>query len=121
MSDNERRENENLRSTEKDRRDRRNRKSTEKGKFSLSEIPLWAHIAVLAVIGLVIAFTAYKLIKWNAGTVETEGVVEGNFEVEVQDLVSPRFASAHLLALATRSRTFHLTKSLQSRILKHRM
>ncbi|MBR1641504.1 MAG: SGNH/GDSL hydrolase family protein [Butyrivibrio sp.] len=87
MSDNERRENENLRSTEKDRRDRRNRKSTEKGKFSLSEIPLWAHIAVLVVIGLVIAFTAYKLIKWNAGTVETEGVVEGNFEVEVQDQV----------------------------------
>ena len=53
-------------------------------KFNLSEIPLWVHIAVLAVIALVIAFTAYKLLKWNAGTAQTEGVVEGDFEVEVQ-------------------------------------
>ncbi|MBP3278053.1 MAG: SGNH/GDSL hydrolase family protein [Butyrivibrio sp.] len=57
------------------------------GGFSLSEIPIWAHVAVLAVIAVVIIFTAYKLIKWNAGNVQTEGVVEGDFEVEVQDQV----------------------------------
>ena len=43
-----------------------------RGGFSLSEIPIWVHVAILAVIALVVGFTAYKLIKWNAGTAETE-------------------------------------------------
>lgn len=55
--------------------------------FSLSNVPLWVHIVVLAVIALVVIFTIYKLLRWNAGTAETEGVVEGDFEVEVQDQV----------------------------------
>ncbi len=50
-------------------------------------IPIWVHIAVVVVIGAVIVFSVYKLLKWNAGTVETEGVVEGDFEVEVLDQI----------------------------------
>ncbi len=60
-------------------------KNEQRGK--ISSIPLWVHLAVIAVIVLVIAFAVFKLLKWNAGTVETEGVVEGDFEVEVLDQV----------------------------------
>ena len=55
--------------------------------FSLAEVPVWVHGIALAVIALVVVFTAYKLIRWNAGTAKTEGVVEGDFSVEVQDQV----------------------------------
>lgn len=51
------------------------------------EIPGWVHIAVIGVIVLVIAFSVFKLLRWNMGTAETEGVVEGDFEVEVLDQV----------------------------------
>ncbi len=67
------------------RNDRNRRQDTEE--FSISNIPMWVHIALIAVIVLIIGFTAFKLIKWNAGTVKTEGVVEGDFEVEVQDQI----------------------------------
>lgn len=50
-------------------------------------IPRWVHIAAIVVILGVVAFTVFKLIRWNMGTVKTEGVVEGDFEVEVLDQV----------------------------------
>ncbi len=62
----------------------RRRKARTEGR---EPVPIWVHIAIVVVIGAVIAFSIYKLLKWNAGTVETEGVVEGNFEVEVLDQV----------------------------------
>jgi len=51
------------------------------------KIPIWVHIAVIGVIILVIAFSVFKLLRWNMGTAETEGVVEGDFEVEVLDQI----------------------------------
>lgn len=51
------------------------------------QIPVYVHIIIAAVIVLVIGFSAYKLIRWNMGTVTTEGTVEGDFEVEVLDQV----------------------------------
>jgi hypothetical protein len=66
------------------RNDDRRRKAR---KARRDSIPIWVHIAIVAVIGAVIAFSVYKLLKWNAGTVETEGVVEGDFEVEVLDQI----------------------------------
>lgn len=71
------------------RRDQDNRRDSEKRRNAggHSSVPMWVHITIIAVIALVIAFSVYKLLKWNAGTVETEGVVEGDFEVEVLDQV----------------------------------
>ena len=63
----------------------KNNKVEREGSFS--EIPMWVHIAVLAVIALVIGFSAYKLIKWNSGTVETEGQTGVDAEVEVLDQI----------------------------------
>ena len=51
------------------------------------KIPLWVHFTVIGVIVLVIAFSVFKLLRWNMGTAETEGVVEGDFEVEVLDQI----------------------------------
>ena len=50
-------------------------------------VPRWAHIAAIVIILGVLVFSVYKLVRWNMGTVETEGVVEGDFEVEVEDQV----------------------------------
>ena len=50
-------------------------------------IPKWAFGAVFAVILVVIVFSVVKLWIWNLGTVETEGVVEGDFSVEVMDQI----------------------------------
>lgn len=50
-------------------------------------IPKWAYIALLAVIIGVIVFAVVKLLIWNMGTAETEGVVEGDFSVEVMDQI----------------------------------
>ncbi|WP_026517067.1 hypothetical protein [Butyrivibrio sp. MC2021] len=58
-----------------------------KKEISISEIPMWVHVSVLAVIVLVIGFSAYKLIKWNSGTVETEGVTGVDAEVEILDQI----------------------------------
>ncbi len=56
-------------------------------KSGLSAIPVWVHALLIAIIVGVIAFSGYKLARWNMGTAETEGVVEGDFEVEVLDQV----------------------------------
>ncbi len=64
---------------EKNIRNQRNRE--EQG------IPKWAFIAVLGVILAVIVFSVVKLWIWNQGTAETEGVVEGDFSVEVMDQI----------------------------------
>jgi hypothetical protein len=50
-------------------------------------IPKWAFVAVLGVILAVIVFSVVKLWIWNQGTAETEGVVEGDFSVEVMDQI----------------------------------
>lgn len=50
-------------------------------------IPKWVFLALLAVILGVIAFAVIKLFIWNLGTAETEGVVEGDFSVEVMDQI----------------------------------
>ena len=50
-------------------------------------IPAWVYIAVLGVILAVIIFAVVKLWIWNQGTAETEGVVEGDFSVEVMDQI----------------------------------
>jgi hypothetical protein len=71
------------------RRDSDNRRGSDKRRNAggRSSVPMWVHITIVAVIAAVIVFSVYKLLKWNAGTVETEGVVEGDFEVEVLDQV----------------------------------
>lgn len=52
-----------------------------------NNIPAYVYLSLLAVILVVVVFSAYKLIRWNMGTATTEGVVEGDFEVEVLDQV----------------------------------
>ena len=64
-------------------RDQRDETMEEEG----SGIPSWVYKVLLGVIAVVVIFSAYKLIRWNMGTVETEGVSEGDFEVEVLDQV----------------------------------
>ncbi len=59
-----------------------------KGKRSEGkDIPVNIYLFLLVVIVGVLAFSAYKLIRWNMGTATTEGVVEGDFEVEVLDQI----------------------------------
>lgn len=60
----------------------RRRRSTSEG-----GIPIYVHVIVILLIVGVIGFSVFKLVKWNMGTVKTEGVVEGDFEVEVLDQV----------------------------------
>ena len=50
-------------------------------------IPGWIYICLLAVIIGVVGFSVFKLLRWDMGTVTTEGVVEGDFEVEVLDQI----------------------------------
>ncbi len=52
-----------------------------------NSIPAWAHVALILVIVGVVAFSGYRLWKWNKGTAEVEGVVEGDFSVEVMDQI----------------------------------
>lgn len=63
----------------------RNDQSEEERSFQ--DIPRWVYFAVLGVIVAVVAFSVFKLVRWNMGTAETEGVVEGDFEVEVLDQI----------------------------------
>ena len=53
----------------------------------LLQIPMWVHIVAIAIIVGVLVFSAYKLLKWNMGTVETEGVTGESFEIEVLDQI----------------------------------
>ncbi len=50
-------------------------------------VPGWVYGCLLAVIVGVVIFSVFKLVRWNMGTAETEGVVEGDFEVEVLDQI----------------------------------
>ena len=65
------------------RRGKRRRTRKESG----GGIPVYVHVIVIALILGVIAFSVFRLVRWNMGTVRTEGVVEGDFEVEVEDQV----------------------------------
>ncbi len=64
-----------------------NKKKSDNRSFGLMNVPVWVHIAIIAVIVLIIAFSAYKLLKWNSGTAETEGVTGESFEIEVLDQI----------------------------------
>ncbi len=50
-------------------------------------IPGYLYIFLFAVIIGVVGFSIFKLLRWNMGTVTTEGVVEGDFEYEVLDQI----------------------------------
>ena len=52
-----------------------------------SGIPSWAYLCLLAVIAIVVVFSAYKLIVWNMGTARTEEDTEEEFDVEILDQV----------------------------------
>ncbi|MCR5404283.1 MAG: hypothetical protein K6E91_10780 [Butyrivibrio sp.] len=67
--------------------ERRRGKRRRAGKESKGGIPVYVHVIVIALILGVIAFSVFRLVRWNMGTVRTEGVVEGDFEVEVEDQV----------------------------------
>lgn len=64
-----------------------NKKRNDERDGLLTVIPMWVHVTVLAVIAIVIVFSVYKLIRWNSGTVETEGVTGVDAEVEVLDQI----------------------------------
>ncbi len=66
---------------------RDNRRMNRDDREEAREIPRWVYFAVLGVILAVILFSIFKLLRWNMGTAETEGVVEGDFEVEVLDQI----------------------------------
>lgn len=50
-------------------------------------IPGWLHIVIIGGILLILAFSFYKLWKWNQGNAKTQGVTGESFEVEVLDQV----------------------------------
>ena len=50
-------------------------------------IPMWVHIIVIAIIVGVLAFSIFKLWRWNQGTVQTEGVTGESLEIEVEDQI----------------------------------
>ncbi len=56
-------------------------------KFSFSDIPTWVHVAIGAVIALVVVFSVVKLLIWNKGTAELDQSETGSFEVEVLDQI----------------------------------
>lgn len=56
-------------------------------KFSFSDIPTWVHVAIVAVIALVVVFSVVKLLIWNKGTAELDQSETGSFEVEVLDQI----------------------------------
>ena len=51
------------------------------------QIPMWVHIALAVIIVGVLAFSAFKLWKWNMGTAKTEGVTGESYEIEVLDQI----------------------------------
>ena len=56
-------------------------------KFSYSDIPVWVHALIIAVIAAVVVFSVVKLIIWNKGTAELDQSETGSFEVEVLDQI----------------------------------
>ena len=50
-------------------------------------IPSWVHKVIIGVMIAVVLFSVYKLVRWNMGTVKTEGVTGESYEVEVLDQI----------------------------------
>ena len=63
------------------------RNSESKGKFDLSNVPVWVHILIIGIIAAVVIFSIVKLVIWNAGTAELDKSDNGSFEVEVLDQI----------------------------------
>ena len=63
------------------------RDSESKGKFDLSNVPIWVHILIIGIIAAVVIFSVVKLVIWNAGTAELDRSDNGSFEVEVLDQI----------------------------------
>ena len=59
----------------------------DKRQFTISDIPLWVHLAIGGVIAAVIIFAVVRLLIWNAGTAELDKSDTGSFEVEVLDQI----------------------------------
>lgn len=52
-----------------------------------NQIPIWVHIILIAIIVGVLAFSVFKLWRWNQGTAKTEGVTGESYEIEVLDQI----------------------------------
>ena len=52
-----------------------------------SQIPIYIHIVLIAIIVGVLAFSGIKLWRWNQGTAKTEGVTGESYEIEVLDQI----------------------------------
>ena len=63
------------------------RRRTNNESFSFSDIPVWVHAVIIAVIAIVIVFSVVKLLIWNKGTAELDKTDTGSFEVEVLDQI----------------------------------
>lgn len=61
--------------------------SRDNKKFSFEDIPGWVHLVFIGIIVLVIAFSIFKLVRWNMGTAELDTSDTGSLEVEVLDQV----------------------------------
>ena len=59
----------------------------EEKNFSFEDIPGWVHFVFIGIIVLVIAFSIFKLVRWNMGTAELDTSDTGSLEVEVLDQV----------------------------------
>ena len=59
----------------------------DKKSFSFSDIPVWFHFVVIGIILAVIAFSVFKLVKWNQGTAELDQTETGSMEIEVLDQI----------------------------------
>jgi hypothetical protein len=51
------------------------------------KIPMWVHGIIIGIILLIVAFSVYKLLKWNEGTAEIQGPDGESYEIEVEDQV----------------------------------
>ena len=51
------------------------RSTGSKGKFDLSNVPIWVHILIIGIIAAVVIFSVVKLVIWNAGTAELDRVM----------------------------------------------
>ena len=70
-----------------DDKDLRDIKRDDRADDENSGIPSWVHRAIIGVIIVVVLFSVYKLVRWNMGTVKTEGVTGESYEVEVLDQI----------------------------------
>ena len=61
--------------------------SKENNENKFQQIPIWVHIILIAIIVGVLAFSGFKLWRWNQGTAKTEGVTGESYEVEVLDQI----------------------------------